>query len=100
MKVSALVRSSFHGQHLTSDLRTAVRRRVRETGLPSFGHSSPFIFDPKLAFAAAGQTGKLDFKVFVAVIILDRNSQICFHKIMLTKAKTISIVHDVIYGQS
>jgi hypothetical protein len=31
---------------------------------------------------------KLNFEIFVPVIILDRNSQACFHKLMLTGGLT------------
>ena len=35
---------------------------------------------------AVGRKGtfKQDFEIFISPIILDRNSQICFHKVMLT----------------
>jgi hypothetical protein len=58
----------------TKDFRSAVINRVRETGWPFFGHGSPFI---------RTQNCELDFEVFVAMIILDRNSQIRFHKAMI-----------------
>jgi hypothetical protein len=57
-------------------------------------------FDPELAMVPVGQLRELNFKVFVAAIILDRISQICFHKTMITKAKTISIVHALVHRWS
>ena len=44
--------------------------------------------DKELATAAKRNTQKLDFEVCIATIILDRNSQICFHKLMITCAFT------------
>jgi len=37
-------------------------------------------FSPELAFARKGKPGELDFEVFIPAIILDRNSQVRFHK--------------------
>jgi hypothetical protein len=38
----------------------------------------------------------LDFEIFVAAIIVDGNSQFCFHKSMLTKATAKKTVHAVV----
>jgi hypothetical protein len=67
-----------------------------ETGLPSFGHGSPFILTK---IGGEMHPLKLDFEAFVSVIILDRNSQICFHKAILTKAKGKTIVHGVMQSR-
>ena len=40
--------------------------------------------DPELAGGGKRNPHKLDFEVFIAVIILDRNSRVYFHKLMLT----------------
>jgi hypothetical protein len=40
--------------------------------------------DPELAVAGKGNPHKLDFEVFIPVIILDGNSQVCFHKTVMT----------------
>ena len=44
--------------------------------------------------------GKLEFKVFVPVIILDRDSQIWFHKTMPRKTKAESTVHRIVNSLS
>jgi hypothetical protein len=40
--------------------------------------------DPELAGGGKRDVNELDFEVFIAVIILDGNSQVCFHKLMTT----------------
>jgi hypothetical protein len=40
----------------------------------------------------------LNFKVFVARIIFDRNSQVRFHKSMLTKAVVKTTVHRLMHA--
>jgi hypothetical protein len=42
--------------------------------------------DPELAGGGEWHPDKLDFEILVAPIILDRNSQVRFHKTMKTKA--------------
>ena len=42
--------------------------------------------------------GKLEFEAFVPVIILDRNSQICFHKTMPRKTKAKSTVRRIVHS--
>jgi len=42
----------------------------------------------------------LDFEVFILGIILDRNSQVRFHKHMGTIGLRKSPVHDAVHGQS
>ena len=41
---------------------------------------------------------ELDFEVFVARIIFDRNSQARFHKPMLAKAVAKTTVHRIVHG--
>jgi hypothetical protein len=51
--------------------------------------------DPELAGSGKGDVNKLDFEVFVSAIILDRNSQICFHNPMIkTTDMTLQIIVD------
>jgi hypothetical protein len=55
--------------------------------------------DPEPA-VALGKARELDFEVLVPAIILDRNSQVWFHKTMLAKAKAITIMHAPVHRQS
>ena len=54
---------------------------------------------PELARRREGHPRQLDFEVFVARIIFDRNSQIRFHKPMLTKAVAKTTVHAPVHAR-
>ena len=56
--------------------------------------------DPELAVAGEGNPSKLDFEILIASNILDRNSNVCFHKYMISTALQKSRVHGLVQSQS
>ena len=52
---------------------------------------------PELAGRREGNLRQLDFEVFMPTIIFDRNSQVRFHKPMLTKAAVKSTGHAPVH---
>jgi hypothetical protein len=67
-----------------------------ETGLPSWGPR--FAIHPNKELPVFGKPNprKLDFEVFVSVIILDRNSQVRFHKLMVAIGMKKSPMHRIV----
>lgn len=82
-RFSANVRRGFH-QGL-AESRQQSRERNRSA---VFGPRDTVHPDPELAGGGKRDVNKLNFEIFVPVIILDRNSQACFHKLMLTGGLT------------
>ena len=54
-------------------------------------------FDPELARRRERHPRKLHLEIFVPGIILDRNSEVRFHKSMLTKATVKTTVHAAVH---
>jgi hypothetical protein len=71
------------------------RQRYR---LSRLGPRLPVHPHPELALAGKRDPRKLDFQAFIPLKILDGNSQICFHKPMLTKANANSTVHAALHA--
>jgi hypothetical protein len=63
-----------------------------------FGPRDPVHPDPKLAGGGERDANKLNFEVFVPFIILDRNSQVCFHKLMVSAGLKKSPVHEAVHA--
>jgi len=84
----------------TSDLRRAVSRGVRETGLPSSGHGWPFIRTQNWRLLANGSRASWIFRFLYPMIIVDSNSQVCFHKLMVTGKLKNLILHNFVDFQS
>ena len=72
-------------------MRQGLHQGLAQSGQQAGNRDWPGIFGPRDAvhfdeeLAGSGKRGpqKLDFEVFVAVKILDRNSQVCFHNPMI-----------------
>jgi hypothetical protein len=100
----ALWRKESFGAGAEFMSRAGLYKRLTECGHQAGDGNRPAIiwpwlavhFDQKLAIFGKTNSRKLDFEILVSVIILDRNSQICFHKTMLTKAKAKTIVHSIV----
>ena len=71
-------------------MRHRLHQRLAERGEQAGDGNRPVILwprltvhpDPELALRGEGNPHELDFEVFIARIILDRNSQVRFHKLM------------------
>jgi hypothetical protein len=76
----------WFGRAAQTGMRAASAPNERETESFSGRMVRPERFgvqlDPKLALLGKGKLHKPDFEVLLPAIILDRNSQICFHKFM------------------
>jgi hypothetical protein len=60
------------------------RQQSRERNRSAvFGPRDAVHPDPELAGGGKRNAHKLDFEIFIAAIILYRNSQVCFHKLMI-----------------
>ena len=56
--------------------------------------------DPKLAIVGERNPGKLDFEVLISLQILDRNSNVCFHKGMVPTGLQKSLMHGLVQSPS
>jgi len=83
-----------------------LNQRLAERGQQTREGNRAVIFGPRLAvhlhpeltLAGEGNPHELDFEVFIARIILDRNSQVRFHKPMVTKGTAKTTVHDIVHA--
>jgi hypothetical protein len=76
---------------LSAEMGHGLHQGFAQSGQQAGEGNRPAVFGPRITvhsdeeLARGGKRGsdKLDFEVFVMVKILDRNSQICFHKAMI-----------------
>jgi hypothetical protein len=61
------------------------------------GVETPGYFQNVPAGQVKGNLRRLSFEIFIPAIILDGNSQIRFHKAMLTKPTAKTTVHAVVH---
>jgi hypothetical protein len=72
--------------------------RVNETGFQSLAQGLPFMRTWNWHAEGKRNTGKLDFEISISHIILHRNSQICFHKLMPTKTVEKTTMHVYVHA--
>ena len=83
-----------------------LNQRLAERGQQTREGNRAVIFGPRLAvhlhpeltLAGEGNPHELDFEVFIARIILDRNSQVRFHKLMVAAELKKSPVHRAVHA--
>jgi len=96
IRFPSAIRPSHRPDQRLAERRQHPRQRHRPARLGPGQSVHPH---PELAAAGDGHPRQLNFEVFVARIVFDRNSQVRFHKRMLTKAVAKTTVHAPVHAR-